>query len=231
LQDIEHSWTKVYVGNLDPGISFDEFKQLFEPYGKVLSPFIMRNKKGFSGASGFVNFVRHEDAKAAVEALNGQKVRNKTIACRRAMKPIEILEHETKLKQELECESGQSCLYVKNFGDVGEEMLRRTFAAFGEVKSCKIIVDEKGNSKGFGFVYFSTADEAQKAIIGLNSNLLRGQKNFLFVRLHVPKEALFERIAHSRERKKERRRERSVRLQEVRRLERDMRRHLSEERS
>jgi RNA recognition motif-containing protein len=198
VQAIEQSWTNVYVKDLDPEISDDEFKQLFEAYGKVNSPLIKRNEKGLSTGFGFVNFERHEEAKAAVEALNGKKVGNKTITCCRAMKRFE---RETKLKREWEQQKFNKYhginLYVKHLeDDVDEEMLRREFAAFGEVKSCKISVDEKGISKGFGFVCFSTPDEAQKAIIGLNSKILQGQKKPLFVTLHESKEVRKQKLAH-----------------------------------
>jgi len=74
--------------------------------------------------------------------------------------------------------------------------LKREFSAFGEVKSCKIPLDEKGISKGFGFLCFSTPDEAQKAIIGLNSKILQGQKKPLFVALHESKEVRKQKLAH-----------------------------------
>jgi polyadenylate-binding protein len=75
VQAIEQSWTNVYVKDLDPEITDEQFKALFEEYGHVNSPLIKRNEKGVSTGFGFVNFERHEEAKAAVEALNGKKVR------------------------------------------------------------------------------------------------------------------------------------------------------------
>lgn len=198
VQAIEQSWTNVYVKDLDPEITDEEFKKLFEAYGSVNSPLIKRNEKGVSTGFGFVNFEKHEEAKAAVEALNGKKVGNKTITCCRAMKRFE---RETKLKREWEQQKFNKYhginLYVKHLeDDVDEEMLKKEFSAFGEVKSCKISVDEKGISKGFGFVCFSTPDEAQKAIIGLNSKILQGQKKPLFVTLHESKEVRKQKLAH-----------------------------------
>jgi polyadenylate-binding protein len=197
-QNIEKSWTNVYVKDIDPEVTDEEFKQLFEAFGPVNSPLIKRNDKGVSEGYGFINFLRHEDAKVAVEKLNGTKLKNKTIVCCRAQKRAE---REAKLKREWEQQKFNKYhginLYVKHIEDeVDEETLRREFSQFGEVKSCKIALDEKGTSKGFGFVCFSTPEDAQKAINGLNSKILQGQKKPLFVTLHEPKEIRRQKLSH-----------------------------------
>jgi polyadenylate-binding protein len=198
VQAIEQSWTNVYVKDLDPEITDDEFKALFEKFGQVNSPLIKRDEKGLSTGFGFVNFVRHEDAKTAVDALNGKKLGSKNITCCRAMKRFE---RESRLKREWEQQKFNKYhginLYVKHIEDeVDEEALKKEFSAFGEVKSCKIPLDEKGSSKGFGFVCFSTPEEAQKAIVGLNSKILQGCKKPLFVALHESKEVRKQKLAH-----------------------------------
>jgi polyadenylate-binding protein len=197
-QNIEKSWTNVYVKDIDPEVSDEEFKQLFEAFGPVNSPLLKRNEKGLSEGYGFVNFLRHEDAKVAVEKLNGHKLKNKAIVCCRAQKRAE---REAKLKREWEQQKFNKYhginLYVKHIEDeIDEETLKREFSAFGEVKSCKIPIDEKGSSKGFGFVCFSTPEDAQKAINGLNSKILQGQKKPLFVTLHEPKEIRRQKLSH-----------------------------------
>lgn len=50
-----------------------------------------------------------------------------------------------------------------------EETLKPLFEAYGNVVSIKIIVDQyTGKSKGFGFVEMESAEDAEKAIQGLN---------------------------------------------------------------
>lgn len=58
-----------------------------------------------------------------------------------------------------------------------EETLKAAFQKFGEIASAIIITDKmSGRSKGFGFVEFATAEEAKKAIEGLNGTELDGRK-------------------------------------------------------
>lgn len=58
-----------------------------------------------------------------------------------------------------------SNLYVKNINvGVTEEELRKHFSQCGTITSAKLMKDEKGKSKGFGFVCFSTPEEAIDAV-------------------------------------------------------------------
>ena len=69
-------------------------------------------------------------------------------------------------------------IYVGNLGkDVTDEELQTEFAAYGYIKSVKIIRDLfSGESKGFGFVEMPGVAEAQKAIESLNAKELGGKK-------------------------------------------------------
>ena len=54
--------------------------------------------------------------------------------------------------------------------------LREACAAYGEVKEARVITDrDTGRSRGFGFVTFDSAEEATKAIEGLNGSELDGR--------------------------------------------------------
>ncbi len=60
--------------------------------------------------------------------------------------------------------------------EVREDELREMFEEFGEVTSCKIIIDrETGRSKGFGFVEMAQKSDAQSAIEQLNGKSVQGR--------------------------------------------------------
>ncbi|XP_029720428.1 polyadenylate-binding protein 1 [Aedes albopictus] len=77
-------------------------------------------------------------------------------------------------------------LYVKNLDDsIDDERLRKEFSPFGTITSAKVMLEE-GRSKGFGFVCFSAAEEATKAITEMNGRIV-GSKP-LYVALAKRKE-------------------------------------------
>ena len=58
-----------------------------------------------------------------------------------------------------------SNVYVKNIDDdVTDEELREHFSQCGAITSARLMRDDKGISKGFGFVCFSAPEEASKAV-------------------------------------------------------------------
>lgn len=65
-----------------------------------------------------------------------------------------------------------SNVYVKNIDDdISDDELRLHFSQCGEITSAKIMRDDKGVSKGFGFVCFSSPDEANKAVYAFHGDL------------------------------------------------------------
>jgi polyadenylate-binding protein len=190
-QQAEKSWTNVFIKDIDLAISDAELHQAFSQFGVVTSAVIMKKKEdGSSLGFGFVNFQDHESAGRAVDGMHQQKLGNKVLYCCRAQKRAE---RDAKLRKEweaLKISKYQGInLYIKNIEDeIDEERLRKEFSAFGVIKSCKIMLDEKNISKGFGFVCFSTPEESQRAVAEMNSRILPGCNKPLYVAMHEPKE-------------------------------------------
>ena len=79
-------------------------------------------------------------------------------------------------------------LFVGNLSfDTTENDLQDAFAAFGQVTETNLMMDRMTNRpRGFGFVTMSSAEEAQKAIDGLNGKDLGGRA--LTVNVAKPRE-------------------------------------------
>ena len=67
-------WTNVYVKNLPEAMDLEGLEQLFSEYGEITSKMLQTNDEGVSKGFGFINFAEHDNARAAVEALNGKQL-------------------------------------------------------------------------------------------------------------------------------------------------------------
>lgn len=185
----ENSWTNVYVKDLDPEISDETFAEEFGKFGPITSPKVMRGEDGSSKGFAFCNFQNHEDAVRCVKEMQGKQLGNKVVFCCRAQKKAERRAKLKKEWEEMKFRKYQGInLYIKNLEDhITEDRLKKEFSVFGTIKSHKIMMD-KGQSKGFGFVCFSTPEEAQLALQKMNTRILQGCTKPLYVAFHEAKE-------------------------------------------
>lgn len=199
IKQKESSWTNVYVKDIDTSVTEEDLRKKFVEEvcngddAQITSSTIMKDNTGASRGFGFINFKTHELAVKAVEVLNGTKLGNKNLWCGRAQKLAErqqeLKKKYAQLKKQRMSKYQGINLYLKNLeDDVTEDRLIKEFSAFGVIRSCKIATDEKGNTRGFGFICFTTPEEAQKAIAEMNTRILQGCNKPLYVALHEPAE-------------------------------------------
>lgn len=171
------NFNNVYVKNLTDTTSDEDLRKEFGAFGPISSAVVMRDADGKSKGFGFVNFDNADDAAKAVESLNGKRINGKEWYVGRAQKKSER-EAELRLKFELlqreRMEKLQGVnLYLKNLDDdFDDEKLKELFAAFGTITSCKVMRDPNGQSKGSGFVAFSSPDEASRAVNEMNGKMM-----------------------------------------------------------
>ncbi|KAG8835290.1 Protein phosphatase PP2A regulatory subunit B [Serendipita sp. 399] len=177
LDEIRSQYTNIYVKNLDTEISEEDFHKLFESYGTITSAILQIDVEGKSKGFGFVNYETHEMAQKAVDALNEKDINGKKLFVGRAQKRNERDEELRRTfdiaKMERLAKLQGVNLYIKNIeDDMDDEKLRAEFEPYGTITSAKVMRDEKGISKGFGFVCYSTPDEASKAIAEMNNKMI-----------------------------------------------------------
>lgn len=188
-------FTNVYIKNFGDEMDDEKLRELFSKYGNAMSIRVMTDENGKSRGFGFVSFERHEDAQKAVDEMNGKEMNGKLMYVGRAQKKVE---RQTELKRKFEQMKQDRMtryqgvnLYVKNLDDgIDDERLRKEFSPFGTITSAKVMM-EGGRSKGFGFVCFSSPEEATKAVTEMNGRIVATKP--LYVALAQRKE---ERQAH-----------------------------------
>ncbi|XP_032950080.1 polyadenylate-binding protein 1-like isoform X2 [Rhinolophus ferrumequinum] len=171
-------FTNIYVKNFQVDVDEQGLQELFSQFGKMLSVKVMRDDSGNSRGFGFVNFEKHEEAQKAVMDMNGKEVSGRLLYVGRAQKRGERQNElkrrfeQMKMKQDRLNRYQGVNLYVKNLDDsIDEEKLRKEFSPYGVITSAKVMT-EGGHSKGFGFVCFSSPEEATKAVTEMNGRIV-----------------------------------------------------------
>jgi len=189
-------FTNVFVKNLGKDITDEEFEELCNGFGKIQSFMLAKEDDGSNRGFGFVSFETPEQAEEAVTKIMAAEFKGRKLYAGRAQKKNErqaALRHEfEKKKNERQSRYQGVNLYVKNLDDsVDDARLRQEFSQFGTITSAKIMCDDKDNSKGFGFVCFSSPEEATKAVTEMNGKIM--ERKPLYVALAQRRE---ERRAH-----------------------------------
>uniref|UniRef100_A0A672MZ89 Polyadenylate-binding protein n=1 Tax=Sinocyclocheilus grahami TaxID=75366 RepID=A0A672MZ89_SINGR len=169
-------FTNVYIKNFGEDIDSEKLKGIFSEFGKTLSVCVMTDERGCSRGFGFVNFENHGDARRAVTEMNGEELNGRVLYVGRAQKRLErqgeLKRKFEQIKQERIQRYQGVNLYVKNLDDsIDDEKLRKEFAPYGTITSAKVMTDG-GHSRGFGFVCFSSPEEATKAVTEMNGRIV-----------------------------------------------------------
>ncbi|XP_075703113.1 polyadenylate-binding protein 1-like isoform X1 [Rhinoderma darwinii] len=169
-------FTNVYIKNFGDDMDDVRLKEIFSAFGNTLSVKVMMDDGGRSRGFGFVNFGNHEEAQKAVVEMNGKEINGRMVYVGRAQKRIErqseLKRRFEQIKQERISRYQGVNLYVKNLDDgIDDERLRKEFAPYGTITSAKVMTDG-GHSKGFGFVCFSSPEEATKAVTEMNGRIV-----------------------------------------------------------
>ncbi|XP_042052374.1 polyadenylate-binding protein 1-like isoform X2 [Salvia splendens] len=168
----------LFVKNLDKSITSLLLEEVFSKYGSVVSCKVA-SENGISKGFGFVQFESEESAVAARTALHDSSLAGKKL-------------YVSKFLRQSERNGAEGCfkgLYVKNIDeDITEDALKAKFSDYGNVVNGVIMKDEKGKSKGFGFINFDSHEGAKRAMVFLNGEKLAGRQleGQEAIRLHKP---------------------------------------------
>lgn len=184
------TFTNVFVKNLSPDTTKEQLDGLFSKYGTITSS-VITVSPAKDLAFGFVNYQTHEQALASIEGLNNFEFQSKKLYVGRAQtkeeREREVRERSEQIRQERFKKYTGVNLYVKNISESFDDAkLLQEFSKFGTISSAKIMRDERGNSRGFGFVCFSSPEEATRAVTEMHNSMLDNKP--LYVALHQRKE-------------------------------------------
>lgn len=156
----------LYVGDLGKDVTENMIWELFTKVGTLVNVRLCRDSiTQESLGYAYVNMTNVQDAERALDTLNFFEINGK---------PIRIMwsQRDPSLRR-----TGAGNVFVSNLApSVDNKGLYDTFSVFGNILSCKVATDEKGVSKGYGYVHFETGEAAQDAIQKFDGTLVDEQE-------------------------------------------------------
>ncbi|KAM8972940.1 heterogeneous nuclear ribonucleoprotein A0 [Pelodytes ibericus] len=170
---------KLFIGGLNVQTTEDGLREHFETYGQLTDCVVVVNPQTKrSRCFGFVTYSSAEEADAAMGA-SPHVVDGSNVELKRAVSREDSVRPGAHAKVKK--------LFIGGLKEeVGEEDLLEHFSQFGEVEKVEIIADKmSGKKRGFGFVYFTCHDSADKAAV-VKFHPINGHR--VEVKKAVPKE-------------------------------------------
>lgn len=199
---------KLYIGNLGYETTVDDLKSHFAQYGTLEDITVVTDRDtGASRGFGFATYSSPAEAQAAVDAMNGFEVDGRELRVNLS-RP-----REERNNNNYDNDGGgrgynnnrggnrggggggqidATKVFVGNLGwETTSDDLHEAFGKYGDLVDAKVVTDrDTGNSRGFGFVTFQSAENAEKAITGLDGMELDGRE--IRVNVSTPKKPRFQ---------------------------------------
>ena len=181
-EELKAKFTNVFVKELPDEVASDaDLAKLFAPYGETANASLaLHDESGATKGFGFVNFKSHDAAVKAVEALNGSELHGKKLYVARAQKKTERQEELRRQYEQAKVErlnkyQGTN-LFIKYLEyTVDDDTLKQHFEPFGQIHSHKVMRDANNQSRGFGFVCYTNAEDAARALTEMNRKMISGK--------------------------------------------------------
>ena len=152
---------EIYFGDISFDARENDIRDYFGNCGNITQVKLLTRDDGKSRGRGFIKFSDEKSMKNALK-LNGTEMMGRRIV-------VEIPANaSTKRQNDQSNRNGgqeSSSIIVRNLPfNLDEEELGDIFRSCGSIKKFRIIKNESGVSKGFGFVDFETPEEAKNAL-------------------------------------------------------------------
>ncbi|CAG4946884.1 unnamed protein product [Colias eurytheme] len=165
---------QLWMGSLEPNMTESFILAAFHRMGsRPLNVKVMRNKfTGEPAGYAFVHFQTDEEAIDTMHKLNGKPIPGTFPVVRFR---LNTASREARANMQTEREFS---VWVGDLSpDVDDYSLYRVFASkYSSIKTAKVILDNSGYTKGYGFVRFGNEEEQRNALYAMNGYTGLGTK-------------------------------------------------------
>lgn len=160
---------RLFIGGLSRDAEEDEVREMFKKHGKVTDFALMRDDSGSLRGFGFITFKSKEMADAAIDALNGQRIKGRRIGVRDADAP-----RDEKPKRAPRPQGAR--LYVGNLPfKATEDDLSALFKDHCDTVHVQWATDRSGRKKAFAFVTIQPESRGEEVVGKLNGSDFMGR--------------------------------------------------------
>jgi len=133
----------------------------FSMFGNILSCKVATNNKGESLGYGFVHYESEDSAQNAIQRVDGKVI---------AGQKVEVSAFKSKKERGGLNKNKFTNIYVKNLPETAsKDKVDELFGKYGKITSSMIAFEKENKTRIFGFVNYSTPEEAQEAVNALNN--------------------------------------------------------------
>uniref|UniRef100_A0A0E0IGF5 Flowering time control protein FCA n=1 Tax=Oryza nivara TaxID=4536 RepID=A0A0E0IGF5_ORYNI len=179
--DNRNNYVKLFIGSVPRTATEDDVRPLFEEHGDVVEVALIKDRKtGEQQGCCFVKYATSEEAERAIRALHNQ------YTLPGAMGPIQVRYADGERERHGAIEHK---LFVASLNkQATAKEIEEIFAPYGHVEDVYIMKDGMRQSRGCGFVKFSSREPALAAMSALSGNyVMRGCEQPLIIRFADPK--------------------------------------------
>ncbi|XP_010928319.1 flowering time control protein FCA isoform X2 [Elaeis guineensis] len=176
-----NKFAKLFIGSVPRTATEEDIRPLFEEHGEVIEVALIKDRKtGQQQGCCFIKYATSEEADRAIRALHNQ------YTLPGGSGPIQVRYADGDRERHGAVERK---LFVASLNkQAASEEIEEIFSQYGRVEDVYIMKDELKQSRGCGFVKFSTRDDAVAAMNALHGNyVMRGCDQPLIVRFADPK--------------------------------------------
>ena len=157
---------EIIIGNLPFNATEEDIRKQFKACGEILSVRIMMGQDGRPRGKAFVKFSNLDEMNKAID-MNGTNFNGRELFVEQTRPRENQQQGQNRFQANGNKPSGavSTNVIVRNLPfSVNEDQLRNQFQDCGNIKNIRIMTDENGRSRGFGFVDFYDNESSGNAL-------------------------------------------------------------------